>query len=161
MVCVNCGKEIQRGGRYKGEKLKSLAFCSEQCYTAYTTSSSPANLKRLKDYINNQWNEDVNWSATIQYIKYIKENYGLSYVDIYGILRYAIEIEEQEVNPEYGLGQFIPKYIEPYQDFIHKIQTSRRESEDMPDILPQKVKPNKQGSSRVIKIMGDIFDEIS
>ena len=49
------------------------------------------------------------------------------------VLKYAIEIEGQSVNVEYGIGQFIPKFIEPCMKFVEQLKKAKELSEDMED----------------------------
>lgn len=138
--CYVCGAEIKKGCRYKGDRYKSISVCSEACYNTLleqkrnTTKAEPyPGYNKLTDYIKIQWggNENVNWMLTYKQIKYLIEKQGMTCNEIRMVLKYAIEIESECVNVEYGIGQFIPKFIEPCMKFVEQIQRAKELAKDM------------------------------
>lgn len=151
--CYICGTEIPRGQRYKSSRYKSISVCSEACYNALleqkanTTKAEPyPGYNKLTDYIKAQWggNENVNWMMTHKQIKYLVEKQNMTCNEIRMVLKYAIEIEEICVDVEYGIGQFIPKFIEPCMRFVEQIERAKELAEDIEDekIVVRKI--NKQ-----------------
>lgn len=151
--CYICGNEIPRGKKYKGDRYKSIPVCSEDCYDvlleqkANATKAEPyEGYNKLTDYIKLQWggSENVNWMMTHKQIKHLVEKQSMSCDDIRMVLKYAIEIEGVVVDIEYGLGQFIPKYVEDCFKFVEQIERAKELAEDMEDekIVVRKI--NKQ-----------------
>lgn len=140
--CYICGTEIPRGQRYKGDRYKSIPVCSEACYNTLlkqktnTTKAEPyLGYNKLTDYIKTQWggSENVNWMMTHKQIKHLVEKQSMSCNEIRMVLKYAIEIEEVCVDIEYGIGQFLPKFVEPCMKFVEQIERARELAEDMED----------------------------
>lgn len=138
--CYSCGAEIKRGCRYKGDRYKSIPVCSEACYNtlleqkANTIKAEPyPGYNKLTDYIKIQWggSENVNWMLTHKQIKHLVEKQSMSCNEIRMVLKYAIEIEDECVDLEYGIGQFIPKFIEPCMKFVEQINRAKKLAEDM------------------------------
>lgn len=150
--CVVCGKDVPRGTRYIGPSYKTEKFCSEECYNRYIELRAMAqpNEKypgwvKLLDYINELYPPDsVNWPVVTKQIVQTIEKYDLTCDNIRNIIKYAIVYEHYTVNNDYYLGQFIPKYIEPYKSFIQAIKQNRTESESMGDDEVYYIKPIKQ-----------------
>lgn len=136
-TCIVCQSSIPRGQRFKSPRYKNLAFCSEGCYNQYLTSKQqpkpPSSLDKLKSYINDLWQGQVNWPFMMRQIKNLKEEYGVDDNGIRMMLKYAIEIEGECVDLEYGIGQFIPKFIEPCMKFVEQIKRAKELAEDMED----------------------------
>lgn len=161
--CYICGAEIPRGCRYKGDRYKSIPVCSEACYNALleqkanTKKAEPyPNYNKLTDYIKAQWggSENVNWMLTHKQIKHLVEKQAMSCNEIRMVLKYAIEIEGKCVDIEYGIGQFIPAFIEPYRKFVEQLKRAKEMAEDMEDeeIVVRKV------SKQVKKVKEDEWD---
>lgn len=140
--CYICGAEIPRGRKYKGDHYKNISVCSEACYNtllerkANASKSEPyPNYNKLTDYIKTQWggSENVNWMLTHKQIKHLVEKQSMSCNEIRMVLKYAIEIEGQCVDLEYGISQFIPKFIEPCMQFVEQIERAKELAEDMED----------------------------
>lgn len=140
--CYICGAEIPRGKKYKGDRYKSIPVCSEACYNtlleqkANTTKAELyPNYSKLTDYIKTQWggSENVNWMLTHKQIKHLVEKQSMSCNEIRMVLKYAIEIEGECVDLEYGIGQFLPKFIEPCMKFVEQINRAKELAEDMED----------------------------
>lgn len=140
--CYICQKEIPRGQRYKSPRYKSIPVCSEACYNVLLEQKSNAtkaepypNYNKLTDYIKFQWggNENVNWMLTHKQIKHLVEKQSMSCDDIRMVLKYAIEIEGVVVDIEYGIGQFIPKYVEECFKFVEQIKRAKELAKDMED----------------------------
>lgn len=140
--CYICGIEIPRGSRYKSTRYKSILVCSEDCYNvlleqkANTTKAEPyPGYNKLTDYIKTQWggSENVNWMMTHKQIKHLVEKQAMSCNEIRMVLKYAIEIEGVCVDVEYGLGQFLPKYIDPCMEFVEQINRAKELAENMED----------------------------
>ena len=138
--CYICGAEIPRGKKYKGDRYKSISVCSEVCYNALleqkanTTKAEPyPGYNKLTDYIKTQWggSENVNWMLTHKQIKHLVEKQSMPCNEIRMILKYAIEIEGEYVDLEYGIGQFIPKFVEPCMKFVEQIERAKELAKDM------------------------------
>jgi len=85
----------------------------------------------LTDYIMLIYPPDtVDWMMCAMQIKKIIAEYGLTCDGIRDILIYAIDIEKHQVLSNYGLGQFIPKYILPQQKFVERLQANREIARD-------------------------------
>lgn len=140
--CYICGAEIPRGKKYKGDRYKSIPVCSEACYNTLleqkankTKAESYPNYSKLTDYIKTQWggSENVNWMLTHKQIKHLVEKQSMSCNEIRMVLKYAIEIEGECVDLEYGIGQFLPKFVEPCMKFVEQIERAKELAEDMKD----------------------------
>lgn len=140
--CYICGAEIPRGKKYKGDRYKSIPVCSEACYNTLleqkankTKAESYPNYSKLTDYIKTQWggSENVNWMLTHKQIKHLVEKQSMSCNEIRMVLKYAIEIEGECVDLEYGIGQFLPKFVEPCMKFVEQINRAKELAEDMED----------------------------
>lgn len=140
--CYICGTEIPRGCRYKGDRYKSIPVCSEDCYNALlkqkanTKKAEPyPGYNKLTDYIKTQWggSENVNWMMTHKQIKYLVEKQAMTCNEIRMVLKYAIEIEGKCVDLEYGIGQFIPAFVEPCREFVGQLKRAKELAEDMED----------------------------
>lgn len=145
--CIVCQSPIPRGKRFKSPRYKNLAFCSEGCYNQYLASKQQqkpsSSLDKLKAYINDLWQGEVNWPFMMRQIKNLKEEYDVDDKDIRLMLKYAIEYEGVKVNPEYGLLQFI-QYLQPAKEFAEDILKNRKLAEDMEDEEVVVRKVNKQ-----------------
>lgn len=49
------------------------------------------------------------------------------------VLKYAIEIEGECVDLEYGIGQFLPKFVEPCREFVEQLKKAKELAENMED----------------------------
>lgn len=161
--CYICGTEIKRGCRYKGDRYKSIPVCSEACYNALleqkanTVKAEPyPGYNKLTDYIKVQWSgsENVNWMLTYKQIKHLVEKQNMTCNEIRMVLKYAIEIEGECVDLEYGIGQFIPKYVEPCMKFVEQLKKAKEMAEDMEDeeVIVRKV------SKQVKKVKEEEWD---
>lgn len=140
--CYICQVEIPRGCRYKGDRYKSIPVCSEACYNtlleqkANATKAEPyPNYNKLTDYIKLQWggNENVNWMLTSKQVKFFIKKYDMTCKEIKIVLKYAIEIEGKPVDIDYGIEQYIPRFIEPCRKFIEQLDRAKELAEDMED----------------------------
>ena len=140
--CYICNTEIPRGQRYKSPRYKSIPVCSEACYNtlleqkANATKAEPyPGYNKLTDYIKTQWggSENVNWMLTHKQIKHLVEKQSMTCNEIRMVLKYAIEIEGQSVDLEYGIGQFIPRFIEPCMKFVEQIERAKELAENIED----------------------------
>lgn len=140
--CYICGVEIPRGQRYKSPRYKSIPVCSEACYNALleqkanTVKAEPyPGYNKLTDYIKVQWSgsENVNWMLTYKQIKHLVKKQNMTCNEIRLVLKYAIEIEGQCVDIEYGIGQFLPKFVEPCKKFIEQLKKAKELAENMED----------------------------
>ena len=154
MKCRICQANIPRNGKFQGDKYKSIAFCSVECYNKYVEekekpkeTKEDSGLNQLKDYINELWNGQVNWAWMMKQIKSICEEYNLTYKRLRKVLEYAIRFEATSVEPQYGLGQFI-KYIEPCEQFIAQIKANMESAKNMEDEAVVVRKPVKQQKFR-------------
>lgn len=151
--CYICGAEIPRGQRFKSPRYKNLPFCSEGCYNQYLASKQQpklsSSLDKLKSYINDLWQGEVNWPFMMRQIKNLKEEYGVSDNDIRMMLKYAVEYEGVKVDLDYGLLQFI-QYLQPSQEFAQEIRKNQALAENMEDDEVEMVKASK-GKNRWMK----------
>lgn len=140
--CYICNTEIPRGKRYKGPRYKDISVCSESCYNDLvklkesTPKAEPfPGYNKLFDYIKLQWggNENVNWMLTSKQVKFYIKEYGMTCKEIKMVLKYAIEIEGKPVDIDYGVEQFIPRYVEPCREFVEQLKKAKKLAEDMED----------------------------
>ena len=152
-VCCICEKIIKRGQRFKWPRYKNLSFCSESCYNQYLASKQQpkpsSSLDKLKAYINDLWQGEVNWPFMMRQIKNLKEECGVSDNDIRMMLKYAVEYEDVKVDLDYGLLQFI-QYLQPSQEFAEEIRKNQALAESMEDDEVEWVKLNKGNRNRWI-----------
>lgn len=141
-TCRICGKELKRGEKYNNPRFKNISVCSEVCYNELVAQkqSTPKaepfpGYNKLFDYIKLQWggNENVNWMLTSKQVKFFIKEYGMTCKEIKMVLKYAIEIEGKSVDIDYGIEQFIPRFIEPCRKFIEQIKRAKEMAEDMED----------------------------
>lgn len=136
MICKICKKNIDKGQKYQTVKYKSYNFCSKQCYDQFINTKendTKSDYIKLTDYIQAIYQNNVNWPFISKQIKTYIEDYNLNYNQIRAILKYAIEYEQETINIEYGLGQFIPKYIDAFNIFYQTIQNNKKESAQWED----------------------------
>lgn len=152
--CIVCQSPIPRGKRYKSPRYKNLSFCSESCYNQYFASKQQpkpsSSLDKLKAYINDLWQGQVNWPFMMRQIKNLKEECGVSDNDIRMMLKYAVEYEGVKVDLDYGLLQFI-QYLQPSQEFAQEIRKNRELAESMEDDEVEVVKASKGSEKRWMK----------
>lgn len=151
--CIVCQTPIPRGQRFKSPRYKNLSFCSESCYNQYLAfkqqPKSSSSLDKLKAYINDLWQGQVNWPFMMRQIKNLKEEYDVEDKDIRLMLKYAVEYEDVKVNLEYGLLQFI-QYLQPAKEFAEDILKNRELAENMKDDEVELVRVSK-GKNRWMK----------
>lgn len=151
--CIVCNQPIPRGQRYHPSRYKNLPFCSEGCYNQYLASKQQpkpsSSLDKLKSYINDLWQGQVNWPFMMRQIKNLKEEYDVSDNDIRMMLKYAVEYEGVKVDLDYGLLQFI-QYLQPSQEFAEEIRKNQALAESMEDDEVEWVKLNKGNRNRWI-----------
>lgn len=153
--CYICGTEIPRGQRFKSPRYKNLSFCSEACYNQHLASKQQpkpksSSLDKLKSYINDLWQGQVNWPFMMRQIKNLKEEYGVSDNDIRMMLKYAVEYEGVKVDLDYGLLQFI-QYLQPSQEFAEEIRKNQALAESMEDDEVEVVKASRENGKRWMK----------
>lgn len=141
-TCRICGKELKRGEKYNNPRFKNISICSEACYNELVAQkeSTPKaepfpGYNKLFDYIKLQWggNENVNWMLTSKQVKFYVKEYGMTCKEIKMVLKYAIEIEGKAVDIDYGVEQFIPRYVEPCREFVKQLKRAKEMAEDMED----------------------------
>lgn len=144
--CYICGAEIPRGQRFKSPRYKNLPFCSEGCYNQYLASKQQpkpsSSLDKLKAYINDLWQGEVNWPFMMRQIKNLKEEYNVDDNGIRMMLKYAVEYEDVKVDLDYGLLQFI-QYLQPSQEFAEEIRKNQALAESMENDEVEVVKASK------------------
>lgn len=96
--------------------------------------------RQLTDLIQEMWGEGVNWPLLTAQLKNIMEDYELTHKEVYYILKYCRDYEQVPVNTDYGLYQFIPKYIMAVEEFRVKLAEAREKADEIGKILPIKVK---------------------
>lgn len=152
--CIVCQSQISRGQRYKSPRYKNLSFCSESCYNQYLASKQQpkpsSSLDKLKAYINDLWQSQVNWPFMMRQIKNLKEECGVSDNDIRMMLKYAVEYEGVKVDLDYGLLQFI-QYLQPSQEFAEEIRKNQALAESMEDDEVEIVKASRGSGKRWMK----------
>ena len=99
-----------------------------------------AERRQLTDLIQEMWGEDANWPLLTAQLKNIMEDYELTHKEVYYILKYCRDYERVPVNTDYGLYQFIPKYIMAVDEFRDKLAEAREKADEIGTILPIKVK---------------------
>ena len=154
-TCIVCQTLIPRGQRFKSPRYKNLSFCSESCYNQYLASKQTqkpksSSLDKLKVYINDLWQGQVNWPFMMRQIKNLKEECGVSDNDIRMMLKYAVEYEGVEVDLDYGLLQFI-QYLQPSQEFAEEIRKNQALAESMEDDEVEVVKASRGNGKRWMK----------
>lgn len=152
--CYICQAEIPRGQRFKSPRYKNLPFCSESCYNQYLASKQQpkpsSSLDKLKAYINDLWQGQVNWPFMMRQIKNLKEEYGVDDNGIRMMLKYAVEYEGVKVDLDYGLLQFI-QYLQPSQEFAEEIRKNQALAESMEDDEVEVVKASRGNGKRWMK----------
>ena len=134
MKCCVCGKEIQRGKKFKSPTLVSKNFCSEHCYNEYLQTSLKKKeepfpgYNNLKDYVNEQWqgSENINWPQFYKTVTNLIDTFEINCDDMYG---------------------FIPKYLTKYYNFKESILKNEKIASD--ENLDEEIiliKPRKQKS---------------
>lgn len=98
------------------------------------------NRRQLTDLIQEMWGEEANWPLLTAQLKNIMEDYELTHKEVYYILKYCRDYERVSVNTDYGLYQFIPKYIMAVEEFRAKLAEAREKADEIGEILPIKVK---------------------
>ena len=140
--CYICGTEIPRGKKYNNPRYKNISVCSEACYNELVAQkeSTPKaepfpGYNKLFDYIKLQWggNENVNWMLTSKQVKFFIKEYGMTCKEIKMVLKYAIEIEGKPVDIDYGVEQYIPRYVDPCMKFVERIERAKELAENMKD----------------------------
>lgn len=144
MMCVVCNKTIQRGHRFVGSKYKNLKFCCEECYNQYCSSKKKKTKntnekylgwKKLIAYINTIYPDNyLNWPMITKQIKSIMEEYNIDCDTIRKTIRYAIEYEQYRLNPEWGLGQFFPRFLQPMLNFVERIKLNKSKAQNLKEI---------------------------
>lgn len=86
--------------------------------------------RKVTDYIQDWWPWEPNWPWLMKQLKDVMDDNNLEYNDVYLVLKYCREYEGLELNPEFGLYQFFPKYIEPTQEFIDTINQAKALAEE-------------------------------
>ena len=148
MECCVCGSQIPRGQRFKSPTLTTLKFCSEACYLQRTQSTKW--LDKLKAYLDELYDGQVNWPFMSKQIKSAMEEYGVDYKDLYLMVKYAVVYEDMVVDPQYGLQQFI-KYLQPSQEFAEEIRKNQALAESMEDDEVEVVKASRGNGKRWMK----------
>lgn len=138
--CYICGTEIPRGAKYNNPRYKNISICSEACYNKLVAQkeSTPKaepfpGYNKLFDYIKLQWggSENVNWMLTSKQVASLVKKHGMTCKEIRMVLKYAIEIEGKPVDIDYGVEQYIPRYVEPCREFVEQIEKAKELAEDM------------------------------
>lgn len=167
--CIVCDKPVPRGQRFYGTRYKNLKFCCEDCYNKYCNAKDSEKEKakqeaierkkqkveaketkekipgwrNLTDYINTLYPKGaINWMLFSKQIKSYLKEYNLTCEEIRIAIRYAVEFDGWQVNPNYGLNQFIPKYIEPSRIFKERIEANRQAAENLENNPIVKIKNN-------------------
>ena len=157
--CYICGTEIPRGKKYNNPRFKKISVCSESCYNELiaqkqsTPKAEPfPGYNKLFDYIKLQWggNENVNWMLTSKQVTSLVKKHDMTCKEIKMVLKYAIEMEGKAVDIEYGIEQFIPRYVEPCREFVDQLNKAKELAENMEDDEVEIVKLNKGSRNRWI-----------
>lgn len=113
--------------------------------------------RKLTDWIDQNWPiVDINWPWITSQIKNIQEIYELSYKQMRLIMKYAVQYEGVIINPEMGLGQFFPRYIEAGIKFAERCNEVRLLATVENDLLQEElvVMPAQRNTPR--KYWGDL-----
>lgn len=148
MECCVCHKPILRGQRFKSPTLTTLKFCSEARYLQRTQSTKW--LDKLKAYLDELYDGQVNWPFMSKQIKSAMEEYEVDYKDLYHMIKYAVVYADVIVDPQYGLQQFI-KYLQPSQEFAEEIRKNQALAENMEDDEVEVVKASRGSGKRWMK----------
>lgn len=140
--CLVCGSEIRRGERYIGLRYKSDPLCSEECYNRYIKlklapkppinyKPTPGSDRRAFTDLLQEWTDNrINWSAAMQQCKDLMDEFNLSWDDMRLVLKYAWKYEGVQWNPNYGLGQIYPRYIQPTFEFKQQCKDARERANE-------------------------------
>ena len=172
MKCVVCDKSIPRGQRFIGDRYKSEKFCCEDCYNVFCNQKDEQKAKNkqqkqvkeksdwriMTDYISEVYPPDtINWMLFTKQIKSLMEKYDLTCNDIKMTIKYAIKYDNYELKPEYGISQFIPRFVEPMRQFKEQILTNKVAAKNMEE--PQTVFVKKSLGKRTVHDLEDFDDE--
>lgn len=123
---------------------------------ASVDGNSSAERRKLTDWIDINWpTVNINWPWITSQIKNIQEIYQLTYKQMRLIMKYAVVYEEVVINPEMGLGQFFPRYIDAGIKFAEQCTQAKEKSKE--DNLFEEeiiVMPSKRNTPR--KYWGDL-----
>lgn len=163
VTCKYCKEKIEKENAYKPIDVSRSYFCNEEHYKLYseekltkksycTHKVSKLDEKEKQEYRNLtdciqllHSPYDVNWNLWTSQIKNACKDYNLTYKDIRGIIKYTNKYVAGFVfDSEYGLGQFIPKYIQPYFEFKEQIDEILQMAETFEIQEPVKVKRTQQ-----------------
>lgn len=138
--CPYCNAELRKGKAdfILDPKNKQRRFCSQehldlwyQSKEVKEKSSKPkSDYKQLTDYINSIWPEMVNWGWFAPQIKSIVKDTGLDYKQIRLTIKYCVDYLDMLPNPQFGLGQYVPKYTQEAMDFADSIISAREDAQD-------------------------------
>lgn len=118
--------------------------------------NSGAERRKLTDWIDQNWPiVDINWPWITAQIKNYQEIYQLTYKQMRLIMKYAVVYEGVIINPEMGLGQFFPRYIDAGIKFAERCNEVKAKSKE-DDIFdePTIVMPSQKNTPR--KYWGDL-----
>lgn len=148
--CQICEKEISRGKKYIGSKYKNIPLCSEKCYEKLLEKKINQPKKEpfpdyntLMNFINEIWEGDMNWMLIAKQVKDLVMKQNMNCLKMKKIINYSIQIEGHIVDGSMLLGQFFPRYIEPYEQFIKQYKINKEIAKEM-EIEIQVRKPVKQ-----------------
>lgn len=77
---------------------------------------------KLTDYIQDKWPVEPNWQWISRQIEDLCQENVLTYNDMRLVLKYCVDIKGLEVDGQYGLQQFIPKYVEEAIAFMDDLE---------------------------------------
>lgn len=181
MKCIVCNKSIPKGQRFVGNRYKDKKFCCENCYNQFCQQKDMAKEKakietakrqqllkeknkspwrKMTDYIDSLYPPNaINWPAFTKQIKSFMEEYDLTSDEIRLTIRYAVEFEGVVVNPEWGIGQFIPAYIEPTKRFREKLHSNQEEAKNITNESAPVIYIKKKSTQRKYYGKVEDFDE--
>ena len=112
-------------GLYKKERAKSkpkpvkvvIHNEVEKPPASPPSPTPPSDMRKLTDYIQAIWPVEPNWKWFARQIKNLCTETGLTHNEMRIVLRYCIEYKELQVDENYGLQQFVPRYVKEAMDF--------------------------------------------
>lgn len=115
VTCRFCKNKIEKEHAYNPSSR--VYYCSEECYNKYEEEHKPkekvkSDFVKLTDYVQELYGNDCNFPWIMKQIKHYKDENGFKDSGILLSLKYYVEVEGNNFNRDFGLGQVLPKYYE-------------------------------------------------
>ena len=150
MTCIQCGKDIKRGQRFKSPTLTTLKFCSEICYNQYLKGKENSPIEKLKRYINKIAPDSIDWAYLMRQIKNICKEFEIDESELLKTIVYGHEYCNEPWDNEWMLYCFVPKYIWPMREFVDTIERNKRAAQNWVEDAVEIVKPSKRKYTKSI-----------